>query len=334
MLDLGVKLGVGLLPVLLFLGALIYLDSYKLVRFRLVAAVIGLGAVAAGISYAVNLALIPASGLSLTAFSRYVAPVVEELAKAAVVVALIRTSRVGFLVDAAILGFGTGAGFALVENLYYLSSLPDSHMVVWIVRGLGTAIMHGGTAVIFAVLSKALFDRRPGHAAFLPGLVLAMGVHSAFNHLLVSPIILTAGLLLALPLLVVAVFVRSEAALRAWLDVGFDADARLIELIQSGEFSDSRIGRYLMALRERFRGDVVVDLLCYLRLHTELSLRAKGLLMMREAGLPVKLEADIREKLAELDYLEKSIGRTGKLALAPFLRTSGKELWQITMLKG
>ncbi len=334
MLDLGVKLGVGLLPVLLFLGALIYLDSYKLVRFRLVAAVIGLGAVAAGISYAVNLALIPASGLSLTAFSRYVAPVVEELAKAAVVVALIRTSRVGFLVDAAILGFGTGAGFALVENLYYLSSLPDSHMVVWIVRGLGTAIMHGGTAVIFAVLSKALFDRRPGHAAFLPGLVLAMGVHSAFNHLLVSPIILTAGLLLALPLLVVAVFARSEAALRAWLDVGFDADARLIELIQSGEFSDSRIGRYLMALRERFRGDVVVDLLCYLRLHTELSLRAKGLLMMREAGLPVKLEADIREKLAELDYLEKSIGRTGKLALAPFLRTSGKELWQITMLKG
>jgi hypothetical protein len=132
---------------------------------------------------------------------------------------------------------------------------------------------------------------------------------------------------------VVLVFQRSEAALRSWLDVGFDADARLIDLIGSGRFSDSRIGQYLFALRSRFQGDVVVDLLCYLRLHTELSLRAKGLLMMREAGFPVVLGQEVREKLAELDYLEQSIGRTGKLALAPFLRASGKDLWQLTMLK-
>ena len=40
--------------------------------------------------------------------------------KALIVVVLIRTHRIGFLVDAAILGFAVGTGFALVENLYYL----------------------------------------------------------------------------------------------------------------------------------------------------------------------------------------------------------------------
>ena len=39
--------------------------------------------------------------------------------KGLIVVALIRTHRIGFLVDAAILGFAVGTGFALVENLQY-----------------------------------------------------------------------------------------------------------------------------------------------------------------------------------------------------------------------
>ena len=77
---------------------------------------------------------------------------------------------------------------------------------------------------------------------------------------------------------------------------------------------------------------VVVDLLCYLRLHTELSMRAKGLLMMRESGFFKKPGEETRAKLDELKFLEGSIGATGKLAIAPFLRMSQKDLWQFYML--
>jgi len=35
---------------------------------------------------------------------------------------------------------------------------------------------------------------------------------------------------------------------------------------------------------------VVADLLCYLRLHTELALRAKGILMMRESGFEATID--------------------------------------------
>jgi len=48
--------------------------------------------------------------------------------------------------------------------------------------------------------------------------------------------------------------------------------------------SGSPAGRYLSSLRKRFRGPVVADLLCYVRLYTELALRAKGMMMMRENG--------------------------------------------------
>ena len=77
---------------------------------------------------------------------------------------------------------------------------------------------------------------------------------------------------------------------------------------------------------------MVADLLCYLRLYTELALRAKGILMMRESGFDVPVDEATREKFAEMRYLEKSIGRTGLLAIQPMLHMSHKDLWQLYML--
>ena len=103
-------------------------------------------------------------------------------------------------------------------------------------------------------------------------------------------------------------------------------------MINSGEFSASKVGMYLNSLKEKFEGPVVVDLLCYLRLHTELSIRAKGLLMMREQGFMDKPGEETQAKLEELKFLESSIGTTGLLAIKPFMQMSQKDLWKFYML--
>ena len=317
----------GLAPVLCFLGALVLLDSYKLVRLRwVVMAVVG-GMAIAGIAYFLNGALL--EHFDFHFYTRYVSPLIEEALKALVIVALIRSHRIGFLVDAAIFGFAVGAGFAVVENLDYLSMAPHSGVGTWFVRGFGTAIMHGGATAIFAVASVALLGRSD---AYLPGFALAVVLHSAFNHFFFSPLASTAGVAIVMPLLLNAVFVRSEAAVGDWLGRGFDADAEMLELINSGQLSDSPVGRYLHQLKDRFQGLVVADLLAYLRLYTELALRAKGVLMMRESGFDVPVDEATREKFAELRYLEKSVGRTGLLAIQPMLHMSHKDLWQLYML--
>ncbi|MBW2278520.1 MAG: PrsW family intramembrane metalloprotease, partial [Deltaproteobacteria bacterium] len=302
MQDFVSRLAVGILPVLLFLVALIYLDSYKLIKLRWVLLTIALGGLVAAVPYGISLVFFERSGLSLASYSRYVAPPIEETVKALLLVYLIRSHRIGFLVDAAIYGFAVGAGFAVIENLVYLQQLPDSSFVVWLVRGCGTAIMHGGATAIFAIAAKALSDRDdvPRPLAYLPGLVVAIVVHSAYNHFFLSPILSTAGILLVLPPLVFLVFARSERGLEDWLEVGFDADTELLALIHSGELSASKVGRYLEALKEGFRGEIVADLLCYLRIHVELSLRAKGLLMMRESGFNIEPDEDTRAQFAEL----------------------------------
>jgi len=329
--ELALRASVGLLPVLCFLAAMRYFDSYKLVHLRPTLAMIGVGALGAIASYWVGAAVIGGFDLGFKPYSRYVAPLVEELLKGAVIVWLISRHRVAFLVDAAICGFAVGAGFAMLENLFYLRQLPDAPIGVWIVRGFGTAIMHGGTTAMFGVLGLILSERAgaPGARAFLPGLLLAAVVHSAYNHFFFSPVLAAVGILLVLPPIALLVFARSEATLEDWLESGFDADTQLLTVINSGQFPDSKAGHYLESLRARFDGPVVADLLCYLRTRTELALRAKGILMLRESGFEAAADAATRERFAELEYLERSIGRTGLLAIKPFLHMSRKDLWQL-----
>jgi RsiW-degrading membrane proteinase PrsW (M82 family) len=72
----------------------------------------------------------------------------------------VRFHRVGFPVDAGIIGFATGAGFSLVENIVYIDSIGGGTPLLWLVRGLGTAVMHGTTTAIIAILAVTGDDRR------------------------------------------------------------------------------------------------------------------------------------------------------------------------------
>ena len=326
---------VALAPVLGFLGLLVYLDSYALVKPRVVLAAMAAGALLSGASYFANGWLLDATGLEFRSYSCFVAPFVEEALKALVIVALVRVHRIGFLVDAAIFGFAVGTGFALVENWVYLQRLPDAHIAVWVVRGFGTAIMHGGTTALMAVIALARLERSQGALrSWASALAGAAALHAAFNQARPTPVVAALGVMLLVPLLLMLAFARSEKALGQWLGAGFDADTAMIELIDSGNFAASPTGGYLLGLKRSFSGPMMVDALCYLRLHTELALRAKGLLMMRENGFPTPpADAAIRSRLDELTYLEGSLGASGLRALRPLLRMDRKTLWQVNLLK-
>src|SRR5436309_2874627 len=148
-------------PVCLFLGSLVYIDSYKLVGLRRLIFVILSGVAAALASYIVNREILErvviVDRISLT---RLAAPAVEEAFKLLPLLLLFRTKRIGFVIDAAICGFAVGTGFAVIENLYYMTMLPGRSLAFWVVRGFGTAVMHGGTTALAAMITKVLYQRR------------------------------------------------------------------------------------------------------------------------------------------------------------------------------
>lgn len=333
-LDVLFQLAVGLVPVLCFLLVLVTLDSFKLVRLRTVISLLAVGGVVAIASLWANRWLASGFELESQILTRYVAPIVEEGLKGVVVALLLVRRRIGFLVDAAIAGFAVGAGFAAVENIYYLGVLERPRIAVWIVRGCGTAIMHGGVTATFAIVSRARADRRSvgSMATYLPGGLLAVGIHSAFNHFILAPDLSTLLVLVVLPLVFYQVYRLSEERTREWLGTGFDTDAELLKIVTSGRVTESRIGAYVESLADRFSPTTVTDMICLLRLRLELSIRAKGILIMRKAGVEPEPDPEVREKFAELEFLEQSIGPTGLAALKPILHFSDQDLWQYHML--
>lgn len=331
------QLGLALLPVVTLLAVLVYLDIFKLVRPRAVLSAILAGSLLAFTAFWLNSFLLSWLDWEPVSFRRYAAPLLEEVLKALPLVYLILRRRVAFPVDAAIFGFSIGTGFALVENLYYLQILSEASLAVWAVRGFGTGVMHGGVSAIVGIVATMLAERASTQSPIwmlVPGLAIAVVLHSFFNHFWISPLLSTAAILVLIPPITILTFRKSEDLLKEWLGSGFDAEAELLTLLKSGEFSGSRLGQFLQSLSEIFPSHIVADMLCYLRVRTELALRAKGLLMAKEKGLSARLDEFTRKQLAELDYLEESIGTVGLRALAPVLYTSRQDIWQLRLLEG
>ena len=324
---------IALAPALIFLVALWFMDSFRLVRPSSIALALLYGAAAALGCEALHGWLMPAAGLDATTFSRYVAPVTEEAAKAVLIGLLLARGRVGFLVDAAVQGFAIGTGFAIVENATYLRDFGDAPLMLWAVRGLGTGVLHGATTAMAAIVGKAIADRHPRwRLPILTGVALAVFTHSLYNHLLAYPAVAAVVMLVALPVVVVAVFERSEKATREWVGAGLDLDLTLLQLVMSDGFQATRFGSYLRGLPAHFEGVVVADMFCLLRIELELAVQAKAWLIAHEAGLDLPVDDDLRAALAERDYLRRTIGRTGLLALEPLRVTSHRDYWHHHLL--
>jgi RsiW-degrading membrane proteinase PrsW (M82 family) len=325
-----VRFALALVPVLLFLAALRALDSYKLVSWRTVVTSLTAGGIAAALCFAINTLVFQRFPALQDQYASFGAPVVEECAKAIYWIFLIRTARVAFMADAAICGFAVGAGFALAENIFYLHLLEGAGPGTWILRGLGTAIMHGGVAALGATISASSQGR--GIRAFALGLLAAIALHSLFNQSLQSPVASVLASVLGIPAIFIFVFYFSEKSLRRWLGGKMDRDIEILNMIGSTQFQQTRVGGYLVSLQEAFPPELRGDMLSLLQLTIELSVRAKGALLMREAGLDVSPDPELDSMFTELKYLEKSIGPTGMLAIRPLLSQTPRDLWELHRL--
>jgi RsiW-degrading membrane proteinase PrsW (M82 family) len=324
----------SLAPVLVFLFSLALIDTYKLLRLRRILETMGVGCVVAVVCYGLNTTVFGMAPAGLDTWARFGAPVMEEVGKALYVVWLIRASRVGFMVDTAVSGFALGAGFAVIENLAYLPMIAGAGLATAAVRGLGTALMHGGTTAIFGLVSVNRSEISGSYRplVFAPGLAIAIVIHSLYNQALLPPLVAAEALLVLLPAVFSFIFWRGEKSLEKWVGTKLDKDMDLLHMLATGTFTESHAGRYLRSLDKTFGAVLLGDMLCYLQLSLELSAQAKGDLLRREMGFPAAPDPQLPAKLKEMAYLERQFGRAGKLALIPLLGSSRRNVWELQQL--
>jgi RsiW-degrading membrane proteinase PrsW (M82 family) len=333
--DTILKGVIALLPVVVLMLVLHRLDGHRLLGMHFIAKIFIAGGLSAVACAWLNAFALDTMSLDFVQYTRLGGPLVEEIVKAGIIVYLFRTHRIGFLIDAGILGFTVGAGFSFVENIYYLHLVSDAHYGVWLVRGFGTAIMHGGATALFAIIAEVMTERhlKMNPLLYVPGLIVAYLIHSIFNHFPVSPVLSTAVTLLILPTILFLLFERSQASIHNALAMDFESHRRLLKQIEHGELSGCEAGRFLQDMQNKLAGPVAQEMIDYFCLHTRLVLSAESILLAREQGVDVEIGQQIQAQLREMHRLEQHIGRSAMRALKPHLHFTAKDMWEIHLLE-
>lgn len=135
----------------------------------------------------INALVMNTYGLSYTETTRFIAPILEEFLKSipVFVFAYAFKPKRQILIHCAV---AVGVGFALVENIRILINFSDSmNIIVCIYRGLGAALMHGISTLMYAALANYFISKAKYYILGLAlSLVIACLYHGLYNYLISS----------------------------------------------------------------------------------------------------------------------------------------------------
>ncbi|MFL6720495.1 MAG: PrsW family glutamic-type intramembrane protease [Sphingomonas sp.] len=332
----------ALVPVLVLLAVFDWLDAFKLTSLKEVLVLLLLGGIAALLSWPVSGRLLDTLPIGFSNYSRFVAPWIEEAIKGAIIIALFRMNRIGYKLDAVIAGFAIGAGFSVVENIIYLVRFPDYGAGTWLVRGFGTAVMHGAALAISAAIAHELAERESREAAgefdfhwwwFLPGYLIAVALHAAFNQFPDRPLIAMLGAVIVAPLALIGIFHVGTAEAQRWLVAESAEHRSQVAALRAGGWPDGPAGRKIAALTERLGPEAARRVRRYWELQGWLVAEAEETMLEEEAGDAAFDAAEIRAAFAELDGLERALGRSTFAALQALLPFSRNDHWEVSELR-
>jgi RsiW-degrading membrane proteinase PrsW (M82 family) len=334
--------GLALVPVLILLGVFVWLDAFKLMSLREILALLLLGGVCAGLAWPVSGRLLDALPIGFSFYSRFVAPWIEEAIKAAAMVLLFRFNRIGYKLDAVISGFAIGAGFSVVENVIYLLRFPDYGAGTWLVRGLGTAVMHGTTLALLAAIAHEFAERETREAAgdfdfhlwwFAPGYLVAVALHTAFNQFPDRPLLAMMGAAVFAPIALIAIFNFGTAEAESWLKAECAAHHVQLEALRSGQWPDGPAGGKIAALAERLGPEAAKRIRRYWELQAWLVVQAEEVMMEEAEGDATFDHEQIRAALAEQAGLRQALGRSTFTAMKALLPFSRNDDWEVSELR-
>jgi RsiW-degrading membrane proteinase PrsW (M82 family)/CRP-like cAMP-binding protein len=183
-ISLVISYLIAILVPLFAIYLIVFLDLFATGKRSTILISFAWGAIGAfGLAYVANTSIRDVVGY--TTVVTLTAPIVEEILKSLVLVYFIQQPRFRYIVDGAIYGFAVGIGFAVTENVFYLSNNPGAGLTLALSRVLSTTLMH---ATASATVGIALGHLRRSRASTkllwsLLGIALAITLHVVYNNL-------------------------------------------------------------------------------------------------------------------------------------------------------
>lgn len=299
---------------LVFLYIVKWLNFYETNRPASMFMALAWGVVAFAMSYLVDHPLVPILGRATVAVK--IGPAVEEILKSLVLVYLVRRADYTYFVDGAIYGFAVGVGFAVAENMLYLSRVDvDTGIIVAITRAFSSSVMHGGSTAIVGIVIGGFPLARALHplAALVVGWAIAIAYHMTYNDLAFKNygqkgLLIICGIAFTGLAVVAAIIlwglrhersrIRRTLVARAGVSKG---EAGLIRHMDD-------LDRLLDPVEERFGTAKREQVANALLLGAQLAMKQTQMRSTRDRELQAELAAEITTAKAELKRQRREVG--------------------------
>lgn len=168
---------------LIFLSLVYWMDLYQTGEFRSALLCFIWGLVTYAIASVVNIFIIQLGWMTSKNVVCFVAPLIEEILKAMILIYLARRSNFIYFVDGAIFGFSTGIGFAIMENYQYILAGTAMNLSTTVGLVVSTNLMHASASAIVGIAAGiARFQRSYKHTMIIMvGLIVSILLHMTFN---------------------------------------------------------------------------------------------------------------------------------------------------------
>lgn len=169
---------------LAFLFLIKWLNFFETHRARFIILALIWGAISTELSYLTSHPMAAVLGKAFV--GTHTAPAVEEIFKSLVLLYLVRRGAMTFFVDGAVYGFASGIGFAIAENMLYLSRVDiETGLVLGTTRAFLGSVLHGSTTAIVGMAVAGFPLGRLNHPLlrWVVGLTVAITIHSSFNNI-------------------------------------------------------------------------------------------------------------------------------------------------------
>jgi protease PrsW len=330
MVVIALSILLSVLVPLIFLYVVWVLEIYAVSQMRLLFGALIWGVGAFGIALLVQTQLV-AMGLQSRNVTLYVAPVFEEILKASLIFILASRMRLRYAVDGAAYGFAVGTGFAMAENLLYLSVYQGTLGSV-IARILSASLMHAFNTAILGAQSGSSVHLGARQRVARSGaiLILVIASHALFNHIASYA---EGGLLIVLGILfgVAGTGVLVLIIGRALKATNQSISEELAENLTAGEVAAVLHPDQIAHLLADHRGEIdpqrAERIQQYVALQAQRGILQKSILLNQRPRYAGELHRQLAAVEQHLTRLRESIGVYTWAWLRSVLPSDESELW-------
>ena len=180
---IAISLGIALIFPVAFLFLLRRFDLYQTGQFKFNIFTLVCGIIAYYFAAQINPAIVNAGWVTWDQVIRIWAPIIEEILKSLIIIYLVTRADFNYVVDGALYGFGAGIGFAIIENVEYVTGNAEIALLVALARVFSTNLVHAtGSGLIGTALANRRGDKsKRAWLIILAGYLFSIFFHGLFN---------------------------------------------------------------------------------------------------------------------------------------------------------